>query len=323
MGRVGRGVASRTVWPAALWGLALSAGCAPLEPALPTGAQRAFLVDRLERASAAPVATRTVADVVRRARRSVVRLEVECAPSLRGYGERLGEASLLALVHFPNPWPVLFLPVQVALGWVGGARFGTGFVLGQHEGTAWVLTAAHVVEAARSVRLTTWAGQPLGSEHPDGLAATLAWVDPDLDCALLSVEVAGVAPAEGLELLGPGAEPFGLACVALGYPGRREAMSRAPRSCTATLGVVSSVEVVPSFFEEAAGLHDAPAGVLQTDAALNPGNSGGPLLGLDGRVLGVATSRLPAQENTGFAVPAAWIRRALLTALRGAPGQNR
>ena len=56
----------------------------------------------------------------------------------------------------------------------------------------------------------------------------------------------------------------------------------------------------------------AITGVIQTDAALNPGNSGGPLLDLSGRVVGVATqiaTESGRNEGIGFAVPAEVVRR--------------
>ena len=56
----------------------------------------------------------------------------------------------------------------------------------------------------------------------------------------------------------------------------------------------------------------AITGVIQTDAALNPGNSGGPLLDMSGRVVGVATQIATdsgRNEGIGFAVPSAVVRR--------------
>jgi S1-C subfamily serine protease len=49
-------------------------------------------------------------------------------------------------------------------------------------------------------------------------------------------------------------------------------------------------------------------GLVQHDAALNPGNSGGPLLDAEGRVVGVNTARVPWAEGIGFAVPSTTVR---------------
>jgi hypothetical protein len=75
---------------------------------------------------------------------------------------------------------------------------------------------------------------------------------------------------------------------------------------TVTAGVVSSVRDGPSGFK-----------VIQTDAAANPGNSGGPLLNSRGQVIGVVTSKLRASEGLNFAVPINYIRGMLATGGRG------
>jgi len=57
-------------------------------------------------------------------------------------------------------------------------------------------------------------------------------------------------------------------------------------------------------------------GLVQTDAAVNPGNSGGPLLDAGGRVVGITTAMLPWARGIGFAVPAhtaSWIASVLMT----------
>jgi len=76
---------------------------------------------------------------------------------------------------------------------------------------------------------------------------------------------------------------------------------------TITSGIVSAV-----------GRRLLPTGeVIQVDAALNPGNSGGPLVDGEGRVLGVVFAGLPNYQGLNFAIPSAWILRVLPELMRG------
>ena len=66
---------------------------------------------------------------------------------------------------------------------------------------------------------------------------------------------------------------------------------------TVTAGIISSIR------DDAAGFR-----VIQTDAAANPGNSGGPLMNAKGQVIGVVSSKLKASEGLNFAVPINYVR---------------
>ncbi len=144
---------------------------------------------------------------------------------------------------------------------------GTGWVL--DAGAGLIVTAAHVVNSGERYQV----GRD-GQARPARLVASA----PCEDLAVLHVSgVAGLRNAatgsrRGLEQ--------GETVVALGYP----AGAGSTDTPTATRGVVSATGT--AFRDPAADVPKYPLAVL-TDTALNPGNSGGPLADLDGRVVGI------------------------------------
>jgi putative serine protease PepD len=160
---------------------------------------------------------------------------------------------------------------------------GSGFVV---DGKGNIVTAAHVVDGATSIKVT----------FSDGTTrtATLAGRDDATDVAVLKVDASGLT-LHPLTLGSSAALRVGDAVAAIGSPfGYEESLST---------GVVSGLDRTI----------DAPNGftvahAIQTDAALNPGNSGGPILDSSGRVIGVAdqiaTGGSSQQSSgVGFAVP--------------------
>jgi S1-C subfamily serine protease len=172
----------------------------------------------------------------------------------------------------------------------GRGGVGSGFVV---TPDGYLLTNHHVAEAGRQITATL----DDGSE----LAAQLVGSDPDTDLALL--RLANDAPLPFLELGESNALRVGQVVVAIGNP---HGLGQ-----TVTTGVVSALG--RSLRAKNGRLID---GVVQTDASLNPGNSGGPLLDTRAKVVGVNTAIIAGAMGLAFAVPSATARWVLAELLR-------
>jgi len=152
---------------------------------------------------------------------------------------------------------------------------GSGFVISP-EGL--VVTNYHVIEGATSVKVH------LGErDYP----ATIKGTDRATDIALLKIDTG--QPLRYLELGDSDGVRVGDWVMAIGNPLNLDK--------TVTTGVVSakgrSIGIADVSFEN----------FIQTDAAINFGNSGGPLIDMQGRVVAIATAINWGAENIGFAVP--------------------
>ncbi len=154
---------------------------------------------------------------------------------------------------------------------------GSGIVL---DDQGHILTNHHVVSDAERVIVTLADGQVLAGSVVGG--------DEESDIALIRVEGRGLKPAT----LGDSDRlKVGQPVLAIGNP---LGLAGGP---TVTSGVVSSLRRSVQLRREN-GLR-----VIQTDAAVNPGNSGGPLVDLEGHVVAINTITIPYAEGIGFAIP--------------------
>jgi putative serine protease PepD len=194
--------------------------------------------------------------------------------------ESTGGESVQQIVRRASPGVVL---IQATTG--DGQALGTGFLV-TAKGT--VLTNAHVVSGASKVTATF--------EGHSAEPAKVLGVDEATDVAVLRVDVpSGARPlplgrTAGLQVGDP--------VVAIGNPFGLER--------TATTGIVSGLKRAIS------SPNDSPIqNAIQTDAAINHGNSGGPLLDARGRVIGINSqiaSESGGSDGVGFAVPVDTIR---------------
>jgi S1-C subfamily serine protease len=167
---------------------------------------------------------------------------------------------------------------------------GSGFIFTPDGLT---LTNSHVVRGATRIEALTTQGQHL--------AADLIGDDPHSDIALL--RLASATPLPTLELGSAQALRAGQLVVAIGNPFGFE--------CTVTAGVVSALgrslrATTGRLIED----------VIQTDAALNPGNSGGPLLDAGARVIGVNTAIIAAAQGICFSTSIDTARTVITELLR-------
>lgn len=171
---------------------------------------------------------------------------------------------------------------------------GTGFIA---TADGLIITNKHVVSGGASA----------GSEYTvvthdgDAYAAVVKAVDPVNDIAILKIEgdnlpVVALGYADTLQV--------GQMVIAIG-----NAQGEFPNSVS--LGIVSGVDRSITAADPVTGEEEKLEGMIQTDAGINEGNSGGPLVDLGGTVIGINTAIDAGAQQIAFAIPIDLVRGAL------------
>lgn len=158
--------------------------------------------------------------------------------------------------------------------------YGTGFFI---RSDGYIATNYHVVQNKRNIQVTLYSGESVD-------AKLIAYSQPD-DLAVLKIAgtnypTVTIGDSDALRV--------GELAIAIGNPSGKDA------SWTTTHGIISALErgvtvTGNGTIEEMA--------MIQTDAPVNPGNSGGPLCNAKGEVIGIVTRKLSDYEGIGFAIP--------------------
>ena len=169
-------------------------------------------------------------------------------------------------------------PSVVSIALEGGE--GSGVIIGENE----IVTNNHVVQENPTVQVVLASGRRL--------EATVEARDEFTDLALLTVEGADLPPARFADSL----PRVGELAIAIGNPLGFEK--------TVTAGIISGLHrAIPAGAAQTPALVD----LIQTDAPISPGNSGGALLNGRGEVVGINVAYIPPQTGSvalGFAIPA-------------------
>ena len=156
---------------------------------------------------------------------------------------------------------------------------GTGFII-DSDGT--IVTNNHVVSGARQVIVTLFDGRTYEAE--------IVGLDPQTDLAVLRIPEGGLQPVA----LGSSTDlEVGESVIAIGHA------LDLPGGPTVTTGVVSAKDrTITNVGTMGLTLSE----LIQTDASVNPGNSGGPLVNMYGEVVGINTAAAGGGQGIGFAL---------------------
>ncbi len=233
----------------------------------------------------------------------VTTVEVVRAPGDDGARAASGAFDPTAIYARDSPGVVTVFSVLGASGSAadpsggGGEGIGSGFVI---AGSGEVATNAHVVTDGTGAAIKQAKEVYVAFADGNEVSARIVGFDPNADVALLKIDPAGLT-LRPLSLGSTRDLRVGTPVAAIGSPfGEPQSLS---------VGVVSAID---RSIESLTGFEIS--GAIQTDAAINRGNSGGPLVNAKGEVLGINSQIQTTSgggEGVGYAIPVDTVRRTL------------
>ncbi|MHC4120319.1 MAG: S1C family serine protease [Planctomycetota bacterium] len=220
---------------------------------------------------------------------------------VRKVAQEAADAVVSIYVKTKTPYRLRVLPFSPFKGFrmkVPGVGLGSGFFI---HPSGYILTNNHVILHAENIRILTSKGVDYG--------VIVVARDPAYDLALLKVQSRvsqdfSVLPLGDSDSIGAGDK-----VIAVGNP--------LGLGHTVTAGIISQTyrNLADDQVEGAPQVE-----LIQTDTAINPGSSGGPLITMTGAVVGVNTAGILEAQNIGFAVPSGQVLE-FLDEIRAGEGQ--
>lgn len=232
------------------------------------------------------LATGNIADIVERYKDAVVNLEVVKK-----------EQSSSSRETIRTPWDLFNNNNQEKESTKSVANIGTGFFF---DSRGYILTNEHVIHGADEVYVRFF-------DKDEGVPAKVVGSSYELDLAVLKVN-----PPSNCRTLPLGTSDevrVGEWVVAIGCP--------LGLDHSVTVGIVSAIERPITI-----GDRHYPV-LLQTDAAINRGNSGGPLINLRGQVIGMNTAVSASSQGIGFAIPVDVVKKAISKLMASVPKKKK
>jgi S1-C subfamily serine protease len=276
----------KTAAAAGLFFLLILFGCVTLEPP-------ATLIDTpaLLRPEAKVLIGADSGDLLVEAKETIARIPLY-SDTIRQIADKTKMSVVSIYVKTRTPYRVRLLPIRIPGTGIRvllpGVGLGSGFFI---HSSGYILTNNHVIQDAEEISVLMHDGTDF--------QVMIVARDPIYDLALLKVIMPvrqfPVLPMGKSDLIGPGDQ-----VIAMGNP--------LGLGHTVTSGIISQTErsLTGVSNEDARNVR-----FIQTDAAINPGSSGGPLISLSGAWIGINTLGAETANGIGFAVPSIQVREFL------------